>query len=414
MRGELPPDPERIFRASLVDPEADVAAEAARFRPAFRHLALLVQVPGVDLEARVAAEKGAPLDDAERAILGERARRGPRLAGRLRARSATGSRCATDLPAEAAGARPRRSASSWPTWPTAAEAERPAGGDAWQDLIFRCGQARGVSSRDAFAAVYAAFLGRANGPRAGWLLASLRAWASCGAPAAAAAAACGRGGGSGHAPTAAVAQEPEERHERRGGTAARGGGRIRQGAIDKGEDPALVDEALASTPSGASLLGEADALRAERKRSPSRSARPSRAAPTPQRPGGVAAARAVDLDRGRDRRPGRATGRGRGALDELLLRIPNPPDPGVPVGGEEASLIVRTWGEPAPARRAAADERRPGCAPHWEVAEALGMLDLAAGAKITGSGFPVYRAPGPRSSARSSTSSSTSTPASTA
>jgi len=30
-----------------------------------------------------------------------------------------------------------------------------------------------VSSRDAFAAVYAAFLGRSNGPRAGWLLASL-------------------------------------------------------------------------------------------------------------------------------------------------------------------------------------------------------------------------------------------------
>ena len=49
----------------------------------------------------------------------------------------------------------------------------PVGGDAWQDLIYRTVQARGVSSRDAFAAVYAAFLGRTNGPRAGWLLASL-------------------------------------------------------------------------------------------------------------------------------------------------------------------------------------------------------------------------------------------------
>jgi hypothetical protein len=54
-----------------------------------------------------------------------------------------------------------------------AEAEAPASGDAWQDLIYRCGQRRGVSSRDTFAAVYATFLGRANGPRAGWLLASL-------------------------------------------------------------------------------------------------------------------------------------------------------------------------------------------------------------------------------------------------
>ena len=26
-----------------------------------------------------------------------------------------------------------------------------------------------------------------------------------------------------------------------------------------------------------------------------------------------------------------------GRLDDLLLRIPNPPDPGVPEGGEEAS-----------------------------------------------------------------------------
>ena len=53
------------------------ATEAARYRPPFRHLALLVQVPGVDLEARFAAEKGAPLDEAERAIL-ERARRASR------------------------------------------------------------------------------------------------------------------------------------------------------------------------------------------------------------------------------------------------------------------------------------------------------------------------------------------------
>ena len=46
-------------------------------------------------------------------------------------------------------------------------------GDAWQDRIFQAAQTRGVSSGDAFGAIYAAFLGRANGPRAGWLLASL-------------------------------------------------------------------------------------------------------------------------------------------------------------------------------------------------------------------------------------------------
>ena len=34
---------------SLVEPDADVAAEAAAYRPAFSHLALLEQIPGVDV-----------------------------------------------------------------------------------------------------------------------------------------------------------------------------------------------------------------------------------------------------------------------------------------------------------------------------------------------------------------------------
>jgi lysyl-tRNA synthetase class I len=40
-------------------------------------------------------------------------------------------------------------------------------------LIFSTAKERGLSAGDAFRAVYLAFLGRANGPRAGWLLASL-------------------------------------------------------------------------------------------------------------------------------------------------------------------------------------------------------------------------------------------------
>lgn len=64
-----------------------------------------------------------------------------------------------------------------------------------------------------------------------------------------------------------------------------------------------------------------------------------------------------------------------------MLRIPNPADPDVPVGGADANVIVRTWGEPL-----AREFRRP----HWEIGEALGILDNARGAKISGSGFPVY------------------------
>src|SRR5204863_8763670 len=47
-----------------------------------------------------------------------------------------------------------------------------ASGEAWQDRIFTVAGARGLPNGRAFGAIYAAFLGRANGPRAGWLLAS--------------------------------------------------------------------------------------------------------------------------------------------------------------------------------------------------------------------------------------------------
>ena len=72
VRGELPPNPERVFAYSLLSPAADVRAEAAAFRAAFSHVALLVQVPGVDVPARIEAEKGSPLTEREREILAER------------------------------------------------------------------------------------------------------------------------------------------------------------------------------------------------------------------------------------------------------------------------------------------------------------------------------------------------------
>ena len=77
------------------------------------------------------------------------------------------------------------------------------------------------------------------------------------------------------------------------------------------------------------------------------------------------------------------------ALDDLLLRIPNPPDPDIPVGGEEANVTIRTWGEILPSEVDGWTRK-----PHWELGEALDILDNARGAKITGSGFPVYKGAG--------------------
>ena len=78
-------------------------------------------------------------------------------------------------------------------------------------------------------------------------------------------------------------------------------------------------------------------------------------------------------------------------IDDLLLRIPNPADPDVPVGPPEATVTVREWGEPI-VHDAGGWERKP----HWEIGERLGMIDLPAGAKVAGTGFPIYRGAGAR------------------
>lgn len=171
VRGELPPQADRIFRMSLVDAVADPVVEGARFRPPFRHLALLVQVPGVDLEGRFAAEKGSPLDDVEVATLERRATIARAwLDGFAPDRYLVAVR--DQLPQEA-GALDGTQRAYLAALADGAREERPVAGDAWQDLIFRTAQARGTSSSEAFTALYLAFLGRSNGPRAGWLLASL-------------------------------------------------------------------------------------------------------------------------------------------------------------------------------------------------------------------------------------------------
>ena len=74
-------------------------------------------------------------------------------------------------------------------------------------------------------------------------------------------------------------------------------------------------------------------------------------------------------------------------LQGIMLELPNYTLPEVPVGGEDCNVIVREWGTP---------RIEEGLRPHWEIADQLGILDLARGAKISGSGFVVYRGIGAR------------------
>lgn len=170
-RGELPPDPERLFDHVLL-PGADPAEAAAAYRPAFGHLALLAQIPGVDIAARVAEEKGGPLTAAEELTLAERLAAARAWLDAYAPESAIVRVRREALPPEAADLGEDQRAFLG-ALADAAAAEAPAGGDAWQTLLFRVAGEAGLPAGRAFGALYLAILGRPNGPRAGWLLASL-------------------------------------------------------------------------------------------------------------------------------------------------------------------------------------------------------------------------------------------------
>jgi lysyl-tRNA synthetase, class I len=173
VKGEIAPGYEATFRYSLLDPNADVPAAAALFRPAFAHLALLEQIPGVDVAARVETENGTQLTEPEVAILRERVAAAHAW---LKAFAPESARIAIqdELPAATSEMTDdmRRylravaiAAETLPQYP---------GGAQWQNLLFDAAVGLDMrTNRRSFAAIYLAFIGRDSGPRAGWLLASL-------------------------------------------------------------------------------------------------------------------------------------------------------------------------------------------------------------------------------------------------
>ncbi len=74
-------------------------------------------------------------------------------------------------------------------------------------------------------------------------------------------------------------------------------------------------------------------------------------------------------------------------LRDVLLQIPNIPDESVPAGADEsANVVVRQSGEPKPLGF------KPK--PHWELGEALGIIDFERGVKLAGSRFYVLKGAG--------------------
>jgi seryl-tRNA synthetase len=179
---------------------------------------------------------------------------------------------------------------------------------------------------------------------------------------------------------------------------------IRKGALDKREDPALVDAALAADARRRELQGEADGLRAERNSASKSIGEAIKGGAKPDGPE-VAALRARSTEIGE-----RLTGMEselatiEAQVEDLLLRIPNPAEADVPIGGEEANVTVRVWGNQLPLTAykegpdefpdADPDKETWDRKPHWEIAETLDIIDLPRGAKIAGSGFPLYKGAG--------------------
>ncbi len=74
-------------------------------------------------------------------------------------------------------------------------------------------------------------------------------------------------------------------------------------------------------------------------------------------------------------------------INEIMLSIPNIPSPTTPIGKDENdNPVVRISGEP---RKFVFTPK-----PHWEIGEALDILDFERGAKIAGQGFTVYKGMG--------------------
>jgi seryl-tRNA synthetase len=152
---------------------------------------------------------------------------------------------------------------------------------------------------------------------------------------------------------------------------------VRKAIHDKGETDNL-DRLLALDEELRALLATADGLKRERNEQSERVAALKRE--------GQDASEIVTRMRDvavRIKEQDEAIGKLRADVRALELTIPNVPHASVPVGRtEDENVTVREWGEPHPLAV------RP--VPHWEIGEALGILDFRSASKIAGSGFVTF------------------------
>jgi seryl-tRNA synthetase len=146
---------------------------------------------------------------------------------------------------------------------------------------------------------------------------------------------------------------------------------VRESQTKRGEDPTLVDTLLAADTARRSAIATADTLRAEQKAA---SKKVGKASPE-ERPTLLEQARGI----GDDVKAAEAQqAEAETAFVAAHMAISNVIIDGVPAGGEDDYAVLDVVGEPT-----AIDDPKD----HLEIGEALGLLDMERGAKVSGSRF---------------------------
>jgi len=161
---------------------------------------------------------------------------------------------------------------------------------------------------------------------------------------------------------------------------------MRAGLLRRGEDPALADRVIDLDERSRGLQSERDGLRARIRTISNEVGQLFRDGRKDEATELQAESRLLgESERSLDIEADRLSADLRG----LLLLLPNLASDAAPDGGSpEENIVARVEGfEPD----AYSDHQR---VPHWETAEALGILDLERGAKLSGSMFVMYRGAG--------------------
>jgi seryl-tRNA synthetase len=146
---------------------------------------------------------------------------------------------------------------------------------------------------------------------------------------------------------------------------------VRQSQISRGEDPALVDMLRAADTARRSAIATADSLRAEQKAASKKVG----AASADERP--ALLQRAKELAEQVKAAEAEQT-EAEAAFTAAHMAISNVILDGVPTGGEENYTVLDVVGEPT-----AIEDAKD----HVELGEALGLIDIERGAKVSGSRF---------------------------